>query len=59
MARLFRIRAQYRATSVVLLVRGDDVEHAKKRARWYQRGAESYGFLEELEPDDPRRAMTL
>ena len=51
--RVFRIRAQYACTSLVLLVRGDDPKDAKRRAAWYQKGAVAYCVLGELNAMDP------
>lgn len=55
----WRIRAQYMATSVVLIVWGDDWDEAQHRASYYQKGAMAYCFLEELTPADPRCAVAL
>lgn len=56
---LFRIRAQYPATAVVLIVWGDDWDEAHNRARYYQKGAVAYCFLEQLRSDDPRGAVAI
>lgn len=57
--RAFRIRAQYAATSVVLIVWGDDWDEAQHRASFYQKGAIAYCFLEELAADDRRCAVAI
>lgn len=55
----WRIRAQYAATAVTLIVWGDTWDEAQHRAQYYQKGAIAYCFLEELDPDDRRCAVAI
>jgi hypothetical protein len=47
--RWFRIRAVYGCTAINLIVWGSDVEDAKHRAAWWQKGALAYWDLGEVD----------
>lgn len=47
--RWFRVRAVYPATSLVLIVWGDDQDDAQHRAAWWQKGALHYVVLNETD----------
>lgn len=50
---VYRVLAVYRATKVMLLIRGRSWKHARIRATFWQRGAISYRYCgETADPHD-------
>lgn len=56
---MFRIRVEYPATALTLIVWGQNVADALRRVRWIHKHAEGFKVLGTLAPADPDRGRAI